>query len=141
MHRGLLLLALGAVVAGTPAQAQIGLPRISLPVLSTPTLPLNDALKTARDAAGETAQRLLTVRIERIDRLLQSFPDLIELDAHGDPARRGELLVIGAAPAELRAAQDAGTAPRRGGGAGRRGADLVYLAGAGARHRRLQRLS
>lgn len=108
MHRGLLLLALGAVVAGTPALAQIGLPRISLPVLSTPTLPLNDALKTAREAVGETAQRLLTVRIERIDRLLKRFPDLVELDAHGDPARRGELLLIGAAPAELRAAQDAG---------------------------------
>ncbi|MFC4293455.1 S8 family serine peptidase [Novosphingobium tardum] len=50
----------------------------------------------------------MDARIERADRLLRRFPDLIELDAQGDPARRGELLLVGAEPADLRAAEDAG---------------------------------
>lgn len=108
MRRYLPLLALGAAVLGAPAVAQLGLPRLGLPALSTPRLPLDDALNTAGETAGETVQRLMAARLERAGRLLKRFPDLIELDAQGDPARRGELLLVGAEPAELRAAQEAG---------------------------------
>lgn len=108
MRRYLTLLALGAAILGAPAVAQLGLPRLSLPPLSVPTLPLSNTLDTARETVGETVQRLMTARIERADRLLKRFPDLIELDARGEPARRGELLLLDTNPAELRAAQDAG---------------------------------
>ena len=104
MRRYLTLLALGAAILGAPAVAQLGLPRLSLPPLSVPTLPLSNTLDTARETVGETVQRLMTARIERADRLLKRFPDLIELDARGEPARRGELLLLDTNPAELRAA-------------------------------------
>lgn len=108
MRRYLPLLALGAATLCAPAMAQLGLPQLSLPPLIGPRLPLNDTLKTARETVGETVDRLMTARIERIDRLVRRFPDLVELDASGDPARRGELLLVDPAHSDLQAAEDAG---------------------------------
>lgn len=108
MRKYLPLLALCAAVMGAPAIGQLGLPRLGLPALSMPRLPLDDTLKTASETAGDTVQQLLAARHERADRLVERFPELIEFDAHGDPARRGELLLMGAEPEELRAAQEAG---------------------------------
>ena len=108
MRRCLILLALGAALFGAPAPAQFGLPRLALPVPNTPTLPVNDAITAARETIDETVQRLTSVRIERVDRLLDRFPKLIELDARGELARRGELLVVGGDPEALRAAKEAG---------------------------------
>ncbi len=108
MRRYLTPLALGAALFAAPALAQLGLPRLTLPALNTPSLPLNNTITAARETVDETVQRLMTVRIERIDRLLERFPELIELDARGEPARGGEVLVVGADGETLRAAKGAG---------------------------------
>lgn len=108
MRRYLASLLLGAALFDAPAMAQLGLPRLTLPELNMPTLPLSDTITTARETVDETVQRLMSVRIERIDRLLQRFPELVELDAQGELARRGELLLVGADAEALGAANEAG---------------------------------
>jgi hypothetical protein len=108
MRRYLTPLALGAALVAAPALAQLGLPRLTLPVVNTPTLPLNGTITGARETVDEAVQRLMSVRIERIDRLLERFPELVELDARGELARRGELLVVGSDAESLRAAKEAG---------------------------------
>ncbi|MBS7670155.1 S8 family serine peptidase [Croceicoccus gelatinilyticus] len=66
------------------------------------------------DGLGETvaqvADRLQRARIDRIDDLVRRNRDTIALDRMGNPARRGELLVMDAAPAEVAAAGAAGFA-------------------------------
>jgi subtilisin family serine protease len=107
-----ILLALSAALFAAPVAAQL-VPGVSLPQLppvGLPEVPVGDALETV-DGVARSAQRLLDVRNERIDRLLRRNRDTIELDAQGAPARRGELLLLDPAPAALAAAQAAGFEP------------------------------
>ncbi len=103
-----IILALWASLLAFPATAQLGLPNIGLPQVRLPEPPLGRVLERAGEALGAAVDRLLTLRAERIDRLLRRHHELIELDAQGAPARRGELLLIDPEPAVLDAAQQAG---------------------------------
>ena len=109
--RSALLSALIALCAA-PALAQLGLPSLSAQLpdpLGTVSRTVDPLLSSTRDLAAQ-ASALAAARIERIERLVRQGRDRIELDAAGDPARRGELLVLGADPAALDLARDAGFA-------------------------------
>lgn len=124
-HRTFLatLAALSATIAA-PAFAQlslpglqgIGLPSAGLPGIGLPRVgdvlePVTDALGDTIEATGAAARRLVRQRADRIGDLVSAHPDLIELDAGGEPARKGELLVLDA-PAGLGAAAEEGFAAR-----------------------------
>jgi hypothetical protein len=111
-----IFLGLGAALLSLPAAAQLALPGVSVPPVGVPSLGLPDlptdrALESITERAAATADRLLDARIERIERLVRRNRDTIELDAHGAPARRGELLLLDPDPAALAAAQAAGFVP------------------------------
>lgn len=71
------------------------------------TLPVDrlDSLRPAR-----AARQLVRERVERLRAVVAANPRLLELDREGAPAVRGELLVLGADPAALTAANAAGFA-------------------------------
>jgi len=107
------LLALTAALIAVPAMAQL-VPGVSVPPVQVPSINLPDVGGTVNgvtESVGETADRLLDLRTERVDRLLRRNRDTIELDSQGEPARRGELLLIDPSPAALGAAQAAGFTP------------------------------
>lgn len=101
----------GAVFAASaPALAQLGLPRVSDTVnqtLQTVDRTLTRVDESVQDVAA-TAGQLATARLERLTRLVRRNGASIERDAAGDPARRGELLLIDPAPGALDAASAAG---------------------------------
>jgi hypothetical protein len=105
------LLALGAALLTGPALAQLALPGVDLPPVGVPDLPAGRTLEGLTDQASSAAGRLLDLRTERIDRLVRRNPDVIELDTQGDPARRGELLLLDPSPRALAAAEAAGFVP------------------------------
>jgi subtilisin family serine protease len=109
MRRTVTLLAIGAVSFAVPATAQLALPQVGLPPLALPGGVL-DAPGEVVGAVQRNARDLLQLRIERIDRLLRRNRETIELDGRGEPARRGELLLVDPSPAVLAAAQAAGFA-------------------------------
>ncbi len=121
----LLALTAAMALAGSvhPAAAQIGLPNlgntglgntgVNLPVdlpVDLPLPALQERLEGLSGSVQRTARRLLRVRTERIDDLIRQHRDLIERDARGEPARRGELLMIAPTPAALAAVRQAGFA-------------------------------
>ena len=90
------------------ASAQLGLPGVQVPPV--PEAPVNVNLPDAEVAerlAGLSARtqrraiRLLNSRDQMLDRLLSRNRDVIERDARGDLARRGELLATGLNEAQL----------------------------------------
>lgn len=93
-----LLLAL-AVVA-PPLSAQLSLPQVGLPPTGTVLDPVTgQALETVDGLSRRVlrrAERLADLRLQRIDRLLDRHADSIEGDIRGEPARRGEILLIDA---------------------------------------------
>lgn len=99
------------VVAGaTPAFAQLGVPQLGGAVdnvLGTVDRTL-DPLERTAGALVTGAARLAERRVSRIATLVRSHPDRIELDAAGDPARKGELLLLDASDEDLAAARGAG---------------------------------
>lgn len=109
MRRSSTLLAISAALLGVPAAAQLALPGVSLPPIAA-DLPLGRTVEGATAAVGTTAESLLRLRIDRIERLLRRNADTIELDGQGAPARRGELLLIDPDAAALAAARAAGLA-------------------------------
>ena len=104
------LMALAAALAAVPVTAQL-LPGVNLPQVppvDLPGAPVGRTLDELGETLGAAATRLLDLRNDRIDRLLRRNRDVIELDAGGAPARRGQLLLLDPAPATLAAAQAAG---------------------------------
>lgn len=99
------LLATGLAGAAAPAHAQLGVPRVTLPTLprELPRLPAASASPTLQPLAPLQSLRLNTVR-----ELLREHADVLEADPAGEPARRGELLLISPAQASLDAALAAG---------------------------------
>ena len=106
-----LLAALGAASLGafTPAQAQLGLPRIGLPsvtrelprelpreLLRLPAAPLPDLL--------QNSVPLQSLRLSTVSDLLRLHRDVLEPDPAGEPVRRQELLLVSPAPAVVDAA-------------------------------------
>lgn len=109
-------IACGALLCASPLRAQLQTPlgNIGLPGVGSG---LGDLLDTAADGAnglGEAAQReasrLLRLRDQQLTRLLRQNRDLIERDARGDLARRGEILLIDPSPATMAALGQVGFA-------------------------------
>lgn len=103
------------------AQAQLGLPSLPLPNTSAqlPTLPVNSPVTNLTrqldniviDATSELdsqSQRLL--RLARVRALLRANPDTLEVDAHGAPVLRSQVVSLSPTPQSLQAASAAGFA-------------------------------
>lgn len=95
-----------ATVVAAPLTAQVGLPGLPLPRLDRIVPPMVDRV----EAIAETTERLARDRIRMIDRLVRRESDFIERDARGEPARRGELLVMDMDAPALQLAEGAGFA-------------------------------
>lgn len=103
---------LAAVLLASPLAAQLALPG-PLPQLPVPDAgrvvgTLGQTLDGLDAAVEQRALDLLRLRERAIDRLLRQNRDRIERDAEGNLARKGELLLDGAAPDELVALREAG---------------------------------
>lgn len=93
------LLGVGILLSASPGAAQLGLPGVSTVPVTVPgkvldTLP--DEVGGLVGAVERTAAQLARQRLTIIDRLVRRNKDVIELDAAGEPARRGELLLVDA---------------------------------------------
>ena len=104
------LILFSAILLGiaSPLAAQIGLPLGQVPVVGPVLDRATDTLEGTVRETQRMVERLAEDRLRMIDRLVRSNRDLIERDAQGAPARRGELLAMDTTPAELAAAQNAG---------------------------------
>lgn len=93
-------------LAAAPLAAQVGLPALSLPRLERVAPPVFEPVETL----AASATRLARERVQTLDRLVRRESAVIERDARGNPARRGELLVMDLDPAALALVQSAGFA-------------------------------
>src|SRR5256885_8607053 len=92
-----LALAATLTASALPAQAQLRLP--SLPSLpSVPSLPTPSQALPAVTRNVPVVNDLVRVRQGRIGEMLRRRGDLIEADAAGEPAVRGQLLVTSPSP-------------------------------------------
>lgn len=92
-----------AALTAAPAAAQLGLPPVGQTmgdVLDTAGRALNPAQSVISDVA-DSSMRLAEARLSRLSDLVRRNRDILELDARGDPARHGELLLMGASDAEI----------------------------------------
>jgi hypothetical protein len=108
-YRLAIVLAIGAAAAA-PAAAQLGAPPLGRAVgnvLGTVDRTLDPLEETARHAVAGAAM-LAERRAARLSQLVRRNRDSIELDDAGEPARKGELLLVGPSEADLAAAQRAG---------------------------------
>lgn len=111
MLRSILAKFVPAMILPATASAQIGLP--SLP--SFPSVELGSGLGSVTDLArldalpiAEVARNLASVRIARLEEFTRRNRSMIELDANGNPAIRGILIVTGIDPAAVERAQAKG---------------------------------
>lgn len=102
------LLCAGLVLLAAPLAAQVALPRVQLPQVGPVVRGTLDTLDETRGDLKRSIERLARQRLRNIDRLVQRNPDAIELDAAGEPARKGELLVMDVSADALGPALDAG---------------------------------
>lgn len=99
-------------LAAVPAVAQLGLPPVG-PVVGGVLDTASRTLDPVQGAAGEVARsaaRLADARLSRLSNLVRRNRDVLELDAAGNPARRGELLLTGASDADVARVEAAGFA-------------------------------
>ncbi len=87
-------------VGGAVGQATQGLDRLGGTV--------GTALSDTVDRTGEMVDRLARQRIVRLDALVRQHSDALDIDARGDPAVRGELILIDATAQALQTAVTAG---------------------------------
>jgi subtilisin family serine protease len=115
MRRVLTLLAIAALALPGAAAAQLGLPNLPAPPVqlppALPDLPSEQGLEATLREADRVADRLVRQRGERIERLLRHNSETLDRDAKGEPARRGELLLLDPTASELAGAEQAGFAP------------------------------
>ena len=102
----LLSLICAVATMAAPLAAQVALPGLALPRLDRIAPPLGEAL----EPLAQTATRLARERVRSLERLVRRESAIIERDARGDPARRGELLVMDIDPGALRQAEGLGFA-------------------------------
>lgn len=102
------LLCAGLVLIAAPLAAQVALPRVQLPQVGPVVGGTLDTLHETRADLQRSIERLARKRLRTIERLVQRNPDAIELDAAGEPARAGELLVMDVSADDLVPALDAG---------------------------------
>ncbi|MGN6496022.1 MAG: S8 family serine peptidase [Tsuneonella sp.] len=93
------LLSLGAL-ASAPLAAQVGPAQAPIPGLPTRDS-LRGALEPARGTLPSTADKLLEMRTARSAQLVRRNRAAIELDSAGEPARKGEILVIDPSPVAI----------------------------------------
>jgi hypothetical protein len=99
-----------AALTASPAVAQLGLPPVGQTVggvLDTAERTLDPVRGTVGDVAS-SAVRLADARLSRLSDLVRRNRDVIELDAARNPARRGELLLMGASESDIARAEAAG---------------------------------
>ena len=112
MRPALALLTACAVLIAVPVAAQL-LPGVALPqvpVAGPVTQGLEQTLDRPLETIRESAEQLVQARTDRIDELLRRQREFVEPDANGEPAVRGELLLVDPDPATLAAARSAGFA-------------------------------
>lgn len=109
-----------ATLTAAPAAAQLGLPPVGRTVgdvLDRTGLDrvgldrVGQALDPIQGAVGDIARatsRLADARLSRLSDLVRRNRDVLERDAAGNPARRGELLLTGASEADVARAENAG---------------------------------
>lgn len=102
------LLSAAMALIAAPLAAQVAVPRVPLPQVGPVLGDALDKLDETRAALQRTADRLARDRLRMIDRLVRRNADVIELDAEGAPARRGELLVMDVSVKALDLALQAG---------------------------------
>ncbi|SFU73874.1 S8 family serine peptidase [Pseudoduganella namucuonensis] len=104
------ILLLGAVVGAAPAQAQLRLPSLNLPlpqslgVIDTETL--RD--RGTRLLASADVRALGELRLLQVGDLLRQHRDVLEPDPRGEPMVRSQILAWSPSAASLRAAKAAG---------------------------------
>lgn len=110
MHRWRTIIGLVAALATAPAAAQLvpGIPGVNLPGMGLPTKPLLRGLEETTEPLVRSATRLLQERTDRITRLIRANRDIVEVDIKGEPARRGELLVLDPSASDLALIRAAG---------------------------------
>ena len=103
-----------AVLLAVPASAQVGFGGMQVGVPGTQNLPghvldpVLDRTNRLTESLAREVQELAEDRVTRINRLVRRNRDIIERDARGEPARRGELLVMDATPAAILLAETQG---------------------------------
>lgn len=102
------LLCAALALIAAPLAAQIALPRLPLPPVGSVLGDSLGALEDTRADLQRTIERLARDRLRTVERLVRTNPDIIELDALGAPARRGELIVMDVPAAALAPALRAG---------------------------------
>lgn len=102
------LLSAAMALIAAPIAAQVALPRVQLPQLGPEIGATLDSLHELRASLRRTVDRLARERLRTIDRLVRRNADVIEMDAEGAPARRGELLVMDVSVKALDLALQAG---------------------------------
>lgn len=110
MHRWSIIISVVAVLVTAPAAAQLlpGIPGVNLPGVGLPTERVLRTLDDTAEPLVRNATRLLQERTDRLSRLVRSNRDIIEVDLQGQPARRGELLVLDPSTADLALIRTAG---------------------------------
>jgi subtilisin family serine protease len=111
------MLALATLILAPAATAQLLPPAPALPPVIEGTV--RDVGRTAGDsldavtrtATRTTARTLDRLRRDRLGALAADNPDAIELDDMGQPARRGEILLLGDDEADIATARAAGYPP------------------------------
>ena len=100
---------LAIALIAAPAAAQLGLPGVR-DTLGRVKGTVDGLVESTASTTRQTVNELTTARLDRLTRLVRDNRQAIEFDAEAQPARRGELLLEGAAPAALARAEQAGFA-------------------------------
>ncbi len=93
-----------------PLAAQVGLPGVQVPRVGGILGQVGDLADDTLDRTTDVARDLARDRLRTIDRLVRRNRAEIALDSRGEPARRGELLLLDATAADLAKASVAGFA-------------------------------
>lgn len=103
MNRIILIPALVTSLA-PPLAAQVALPALPVPRVGEVLVPVTGEIDDSKQLVADLARD----RLRTIDRLVRRNRHIIELDSTGEPARRGELLVMDVDEEGLRRAQQDG---------------------------------
>ena len=110
MRTGFAPFVLLAALTAVPAAAQLGLPRVGQTVggvLDTAGRTL-DPIHDTVGGIARSAGRLADARLARLSDMVRRNRAVLERDAAGNPARRGELLLTNGSEADVARAQSAG---------------------------------
>ncbi len=108
-------------LAASPVAAQLALPSLPLPGAGQILDPVERQIEALPQNLARTADRMARQRLATLSKLVRRNRDSIELDVANNPARKGELLVLDASPAdciELKALGFAVNVPESIGGLG-----------------------